>query len=276
VVVTTAAAAWPGWTPALVFRNLFAFAGNMFQVYGVLVWGWDMFQILMLYWMETGIIGFWALLRLAVLPQGMLGDMTLNGRVVTATNRDLTADSRTGRFRADLFYRLNVFPIELPPLRERRDDIETLAEHFMRRMARKLGKPLDAIESETLHALKAYSWPGNIRDLQNTIERAAVLAPGPILRVDWNLGRDQGAGAGSNGSASPAQSGLALEQPAAEPQSMQAVERSHMIAILKKTRGVIEGPNGAARLLNMNASTTRFRMKKLGITRADYSADGNS
>jgi hypothetical protein len=86
VVVTTAAAALPGWTPALVFRNLFALAGNLFQVYGVLYWGWDMFQILMLYWMETGIIGFWALLRLAVLPQGMLGDMTVNGRVVTATN----------------------------------------------------------------------------------------------------------------------------------------------------------------------------------------------
>ena len=86
MVVTTAAAALPGWTPALVFRNLFALAGNLFQVYGVLAWGWDMFQILMLYWMETGIIGFWALLRLAVLPQGMLGDMTVNGRVVTATN----------------------------------------------------------------------------------------------------------------------------------------------------------------------------------------------
>lgn len=86
MVVTTTAAALPGWTPALVFRNLFAFAGNMFQVYGVLVWGWDMFQILMLYWMETGIIGFWALLRLAVLPQGMLGDISVNGRLVTATN----------------------------------------------------------------------------------------------------------------------------------------------------------------------------------------------
>ena len=86
MVVTTATAELPGWTPALVFRNLFAFAGNLFQVYGVLYWGWDMFQILMLYWMETGIIGFWALLRLAVLPEGMLGDMTVNGRVVAATN----------------------------------------------------------------------------------------------------------------------------------------------------------------------------------------------
>jgi Family of unknown function (DUF6498) len=87
VVVTTSAPTLPGWTPALVFRNLFAFAGNLFQIYGVLYWGWDMFQILMLYWMETGIIGFWALLRLAVLPDGMLGDMTVNGRVVAATNK---------------------------------------------------------------------------------------------------------------------------------------------------------------------------------------------
>jgi hypothetical protein len=87
VVVTAAAANLPGWTPALVFRNLLAFAGNMLQVYGVVCWGWDMFQILMLYWMETAVIGFWALLRLAVLPQGLLGEMTVNGRVVAATNR---------------------------------------------------------------------------------------------------------------------------------------------------------------------------------------------
>jgi formate hydrogenlyase transcriptional activator len=202
-------------------------------------------------------------------PVGSSKTLKVDVRVVAATNRDLAADSRTGRFRADLFYRLNVFPIELPPLRDRREDVETLAEHFMRRMARKLGKPLDGIDPETLRALKAYSWPGNIRDLQNTIERAAVLAPGPMLRVDWNLGRVRMA-------APLAQSSPPLEQPPAEPQSMQAVERGHMIAILKKTHGVIEGPNGAARLLNMNASTTRFRMKKLGITRADYSGTGET
>jgi hypothetical protein len=85
--VTAAAASPPGWTPALIVRNLLAFAGNLLQVYGVLYWGWDMFQILMLYWMETGVIGFWALLRLAALPEGMLGEMTVNGRVVAATNR---------------------------------------------------------------------------------------------------------------------------------------------------------------------------------------------
>jgi hypothetical protein len=85
--VVATAARLPGWTPALIVRNLLAFAGNLLQVYGVLYWGWDMFQILMLYWMETGVIGFWALLRLAVLPEGLLGEMTVNGRVVAATNK---------------------------------------------------------------------------------------------------------------------------------------------------------------------------------------------
>ncbi len=209
-------------------------------------------------------------------PVGSSKSLKVDVRVVAATNRDLAADSRGGRFRADLFYRLNVFPIELPPLRERREDIETLARHFMRRMARKLGKPLDGIEADTLRALEAHSWPGNIRDLQNTIERAAVLAAGTTLRVDWNLGPAETTGASTNGTAPLAASNASPERPSAEPQSMQAIERSHIIATLKKTRGVIEGPNGAARLLNMNASTTRFRMKKLGITRADYSADSDA
>ena len=209
-------------------------------------------------------------------PVGSSKTLKVDVRVVAATNRDLAADSRSGRFRADLFYRLNVFPIELPPLRERREDIEMLAEHFMRRMARKLGKPLAGIDPDTLRALRAYSWPGNIRDLQNTIERAAVLTSGTSLRIDWDLDLRQGATAAVNGSASQATPGAAAQLPAAEPQSMQAMERGHIVAILKKTRGVIEGPKGAARLLNMNASTTRFRMKKLGITRADYSADSEN
>jgi len=208
-------------------------------------------------------------------PVGSSKTLKVDVRVVAATNRDLAADSRSGRFRADLFYRLNVFPIEVPPLRERGEDIEMLAEHFMRRMARKLGKPLLNIEPETLRSLKSHSWPGNIRDLQNTIERAALLTSGTSLRIDWDLDPRQGATAAGNGSASRAAPEAPERVTAAEPQSMQAMERSHIIGILRKTRGVIEGPKGAARLLNMNASTTRFRMKKLGITRADYSADGD-
>lgn len=208
-------------------------------------------------------------------PVGSSKTVKVDVRVIAATNRDLAADSSSGRFRADLFYRLNVFPIEVPPLRDRGEDIEMLAEHFMQRMARKLGKPLTGIEPETLRSLKSHSWPGNIRDLQNTIERAALLTTGTLLRIDWDLDVRPGTVGATNGSAPRAPSETLERMAAAQPQSMQAMERNHIIATLKRTRGVIEGPKGAARLLNMNASTTRFRMKKLGITRADYSADGD-
>src|SRR5882672_1959045 len=207
-------------------------------------------------------------------PVGSSKTVKVDVRVIAATNRDLLADSRSGRFRADLFYRLNVFPIELPPLRERRDDIELLAEHFMRRMARKLGKPLDAIESETLRRLQEYSWPGNIRDLQNTIERAAILSSGDSLQVSWALeASSTGAGTVSGPPASNGDSHAPkseLEPGNSDPSSLAEMERQHILAILKKTRGVIEGPAGAARLLNLKPSTTRFKIKKLGIKRQQF------
>jgi len=209
-------------------------------------------------------------------PVGSSKTQKVNVRVIAATNRDLAADSRNGRFRADLFYRLNVFPLELPPLRERPEDIEPLALHFMRRMGRKMGKALSEIEPQTLAALKAHPWPGNIRDLQNTIERAAVLSAGNVLRVNWRLDYAEAvppaAPAGANTDALATPEGNQISQ-RGESQSLEAVERNHIIAILKRTRGVIEGPQGAARLLKMNASTTRFRIRKLGITRADFSTD---
>ncbi len=203
-------------------------------------------------------------------PVGSSRTQKVNVRVVAATNRDLATDSRSGRFRADLFYRLNVFPIELPPLRERPEDIEALAVHFMRRMGRKMGKMLTEIEPETLRALKEHPWPGNVRDLQNVIERAAVLAQGNVLRVDWRLDYAE--------TIQPAtlcapKGDVRASLPSGDAQSLEAVERNHIIAILKRTRGVIEGPQGAARLLKMNASTTRFRIRKLGITRADFTPD---
>jgi DNA-binding NtrC family response regulator len=141
-----------------------------------------------------------------------------------------------------------------------------LALHFMRRMGRKMGKALTEIDPQTLSALQAHPWPGNIRDLQNTIERAAVLAQGNVLRLNWRLDY-----------AEPVQT-CAIADKAPTPalsQSLEDVERNHIIAILKRTRGVIEGPQGAAQLLKMNASTTRFRMRKLGITRADFAADSD-
>src|SRR5262245_14653315 len=121
-------------------------------------------------------------------PVGSSRTVKVDVRVIAATNRDLQLDAEAKRFRSDLYYRLNVFPIELPSLRERAEDIETLALHFMQRMARKLGKPLRRIEPDTLAKLRAHSWPGNIRDLQNTIERAAVLSLDDTLVVDWDLG----------------------------------------------------------------------------------------
>lgn len=203
-------------------------------------------------------------------PVGSSKTQKVDVRVIAATNRDLAADSRSGRFRSDLFYRLNVFPITLPPLRERPEDIETLALHFMRRMGRKMGKELTAIEPASLRALQAHPWPGNIRDLQNTIERAAVLAQGSTLRIDWALGYAQANTAPQSDGSPPV---VSVADAFSEQGSLEAVERAHIINVLKKTRGVIEGPHGAARLLKLNASTTRFRMKKLGITRADFTPD---
>jgi formate hydrogenlyase transcriptional activator len=210
-------------------------------------------------------------------PVGSSKTLKVNVRVVAASNRDLAADSRNGRFRADLYYRLNVFPIDLPSLRERRDDIPLLATHFMQRSARKLGKRLDRIDSASMQRLTAHSWPGNIRDLQNVIERAAILADGPELVVNWELG-PAAPGAELAVGASPdatADAQVSPKQPngadGAPPSlDLQALERKHIIDVLKKTRGVIEGPQGAAKLLHLKPSTARFRIRKLGIERKEY------
>jgi transcriptional regulator with GAF, ATPase, and Fis domain len=201
-------------------------------------------------------------------PVGSSKSLRVNVRVIAASNRDLQADVASGRFRADLFYRLNVFPINVPPLRERSEDIPALAQFFMERCARKLGKSLRGIEAGTLATLQAHSWPGNIRDLQNTIERAAILSSGELLRVDWILD----AGPQSCFAAvAPKEAAVAATAPGnGSVYSLEEMERQHFIAVLKKTRGVIEGPNGAARLLELKPSTTRFRIKKLGIRREEF------
>jgi DNA-binding NtrC family response regulator len=203
-------------------------------------------------------------------PVGSSRTIKVDVRVIAATNRDLAADVRSGRFRSDLYYRLNVFPVELPPLRERPEDIAPLATHFMQRMARKLGKPITKIAPATLAKLSGHSWPGNIRDLQNTIERAAVLATGAELTVAWDLGPDLTQVSSASAERTPDEDGMG--QPT-EPRTLEAIEREHIIAMLRKTRGVIEGPNGAAQLLALNPSTVRFRMKKLGICKVDYLTD---
>jgi len=211
-------------------------------------------------------------------PVGSSTSVKVDVRIIAACNRDLEADVATGRFRADLFYRLNVFPIRVPPLRHRRDDIPALAEFFMKRFARKMGKPIVNIDPDTLHRLMAHDWPGNIRDLQNTIERAIVLADSNELTIDWDLGPRAGPVQSGRPSTPKGENGSANErdepgETALVGHSLREIERLHIIAILKRTRGLVEGPNGAARLLNLKPSTARFRIKRLGIRREEYDGD---
>jgi formate hydrogenlyase transcriptional activator len=175
-----------------------------------------------------------------------------DARLIAATNRDLGAMVEAQLYRADLFYRLNVFPIHVPPLRERPDDIPLLVRHFVQQFSRRMNKTVETIPADTMSALTRYHWPGNIRELQNLIERAMILSNGPVLRVPVDTLRSQ----------QPA--------PAAEAgknQTLEDAERAHIVAVLKETNWVLAGPDGAAARLGLNRSTLRFRMGKLGIVR---------
>jgi PAS domain S-box-containing protein len=177
-------------------------------------------------------------------------------RVIAATNRDLEKGVAEGTFREDLFYRLNVFPIAVPSLRERADDIPLLAQYFTTRAAAKLGKRITGIAPETLARMAAYPWPGNVRELENVIERAAILAPGPVLEIAPE----------TLGGAAP-RSARAEPREAPPDASLAEVERAHIAAVLRSTGGKVDGPDGAARLLGLRPSTLRSRLKKLGIAR---------
>jgi formate hydrogenlyase transcriptional activator len=171
-------------------------------------------------------------------------------RLVAATHRDLAKMVADGRFREDLFYRLNVFPVVLPPLRDRRDDIPRLVRHFTQQFARRMGRRIETIPSAIIDALVAYPWPGNVRELQNVIERAVILSPGPALEVP--LGELQSA---------------PTPTPAATPGTLADAERGHILSVLRETGWALGGPNGAAARLGMKRTTLQSRMKKLGITR---------
>lgn len=175
--------------------------------------------------------------------------ISVNVRVIAATNRDLEQAVNEGKFRADLFYRMNVFPIDVPPLRDRKDDIELLANHFMQKFSNKLGKNLNKIGTETLKKLKNYSWPGNIRELENIIERASILSTGNVLHISENL----------------YDSSKKIESTNTTSSKLEDIERDHIINILNSTSWQIHGERGAAKVLDMNPSTLRTRMKKLGI-----------
>ena len=170
-------------------------------------------------------------------------------RLVAATHRNLVDMVKRNEFRSDLYYRLNVFPISLPPLRARREDIRALVEHFVEIYARRMSKQIDQISQETMSELASYAWPGNIRELQNFIERSVILTSGTVLQAP-----------------------LASLKSAAEVQSVGAItledaERDHICKILEQTRWVVAGPNGAAARLGIKRSTLYFRMQKLGISR---------
>jgi formate hydrogenlyase transcriptional activator len=170
-------------------------------------------------------------------------------RLVAATNRNLVEMVKRHEFRSDLYYRLNVFPIPLPPLRERREDIPALVSHFVELYGRRMGKQIEHVPPDTMSALSSYPWPGNIRELQNLIERSVILSSGNVLHPPLaNLKAD-------------------AEMESYEATTLEEAERNHIRKILDQTRWVVSGPNGAAARLGIKRSTLYFRMQKLGISR---------
>jgi formate hydrogenlyase transcriptional activator len=186
-------------------------------------------------------------------------------RIIAATNRDLANEMRDGRFRSDLFFRLNVVPLTVPPLRERTEDIPLLVAYFLSRFTKKFGRPIDAVARETMDRLMKYPWPGNIRELQNVIERAVVLSSGSVLR----LGSDLLPLPGGPNAHAPVPFEAAGTSPT-ELVSLEEAQRRHIEAVLTHTGGVVAGPDGAARILELPANTLRSRMKKLGIDRVRH------
>ncbi|NOT96255.1 MAG: sigma-54-dependent Fis family transcriptional regulator, partial [Nitrospira sp.] len=166
-----------------------------------------------------------------------------------ATNRDLERLSKSGHYRPDLYYRLNVFPIHLPPLREREGDIPMLVQYFVRKFETNFGKKIDRVPERMMTALQRYPWPGNIRELEHVIERAVILSEGPELEpIDWLSSSNGKPGAGK---------ALTLEE----------MERQHIVDVLEQTSWRVSGEKGAAKILGLNATTLEARMKKLGIER---------
>ena len=176
-------------------------------------------------------------------------------RILAATNRNLKEEVSKGTFREDLWYRLNVFPVTVPPLRQRKEDVPLMVEHFVRGYSRKVGKPITSISSGTLKKLREYSWPGNVRELANVIERAVVNSQGPILHITDQF-EEPGQEKGSDLS-----------------RTLEEIEREHIVKVLESTGWRIGGASGAAQVLGLNSSTLRTRMQKLGIQKNVTSAD---
>jgi transcriptional regulator with GAF, ATPase, and Fis domain len=190
---------------------------------------------------------------LRVLEQGefeRLGSsrtIKVNVRIIAATNRDIEQEVKDGRFRRDLFYRLNVFPIVVPPLRERAEDIPLLVRAIVREFQKRMGKEIESIPKRTMQALQSYSWPGNVRELRNLIEHAMILSNGKTL--DVHVPKRASSEINNNG-------------------NLKDMERMHMVAVLKKTGWRIAGQGGAAEVLGLKRTTLQAKIKKLGITRS--------
>jgi len=179
----------------------------------------------------------------------------VNVRIIASTSRDLKNEIKKGCFREDLYYRLNVFPLTIPPLRKRSDDIPLLVDHFVKKFSRKMGKEIKTIRKETMKALQDYSWPGNVRELEHVVERAMITSQGSVLRLAEKV--DGGKAHADN----------------IDSLSISDVEREHILMVMAKTGWRIEGNKGAAALLDMNPSTLRSRMQKLGISRSDQNSN---
>jgi transcriptional regulator with GAF, ATPase, and Fis domain len=191
----------------------------------------------------------------------------VNVRIVAATNRDLRQEVAAGRFRQDLYYRLSVFPMELPPLRHRKEDIPALATHFASLSCGRLNRPEMRLTDDDMEVLRRYDWPGNIRELQNVIERAVILAKGPRLRLDLALvhaGSVNPATAGAAGSVVENKTPSKILRAA----DLGRLERENIVAALEHSRWKISGPGGAAELVGMNPNTLASRMRSLGIKRS--------
>jgi formate hydrogenlyase transcriptional activator len=197
---------------------------------------------------------------------GSTRTLTTDARLIAATNRDLGSMVEEQKFRSDLFYRLNVFPVRVPSLRERPEDIPLLVRHFAEQCARRMNKKIETISSETLKQMRQYHWPGNIRELQNVIERAVILSAGPVLNVPLSEIQSRPLPAASDGNESRDKMGEASSGKDIR-NVLEETERKHILNVLSQTNWVVAGPNGAAIRLGMKRSTLQLRMRKLGLSR---------
>jgi formate hydrogenlyase transcriptional activator len=194
---------------------------------------------------------------------GSTRTINVDVRLIAATNRDLSRMVAERGFRDDLYYRLNVFPITIPPLRERREDIPLLVRFFASKFARRMKKRIETIPAESVAALQEYDWPGNIRELENFIERSVILTRGAELEISSGEMKLPVKTAPSNAPAVP----VAAPENSSESTSLESIERDHILRVLNETDWVVGGANGAAARLGLKRTTLQARMKKLGIAR---------